>query len=228
MSSKWSLKTCLDPLNTPTPCITVSWHLVSLFFQTKLLNRFLILLECRKTDPAAFQATLDKVMKCLPIAQLQLPATIKVLTEKWVWLKRSVAHGKSAEVDTNERSVLHLLGNSPPDLQTAYLEFELGLYMESRHPSHSAMVTVLRDLVQLHSQLGSSLQTAQYTVQLAAACLHCSSHCCHALEAGPQALLDQALKMLVGIDHAPKWKVQQVLATAHLWKAVMVFQRNVR
>lgn len=199
--------------------------LLFVWLQSKLLERFLLLLECqgKSCDYVAFLATLGKVMESLPIQQLQSPATVELLTEQWVWLKRCVVNGKCVTVDVGDKSFLHLLGNNPLELQVSYLEHELWLYMESRHPVHSLLVCVLRDLVSLHTQLGACLGAALHTIHLAAVCLECPPQ---GLSAA--ALLDQALSMLTSIDHAPMCKVQQGVATAHLWKALVLFRQNIR
>lgn len=203
--------------------------------QTQLYTRFLFLLMCHKKsdDYATFvatfgKATFGKVIESLPITQLQLPTTRKLLTEKWVWLKRSVASDGCLDVDINGRSLLYLFGSRPLDLQVSYLEQELGVYLESRHPLHPAVVAVLRDLVSLQTQLGNSLWAAYYSIQLAGVCLHCSPLCSHSMPLGPEALLDQALETLVSLDHTPNRKFYEGLATAHLWKAILVFQHNTR
>lgn len=218
-------------LRSVTATMDLLYSVISMSLQVKLLNRFLVLLRChKKTDNyVAYVATLGNVVESLPIAQLQLPATIKQLTEVWVWLKVNMVPGTCVEMDINGRSFLHLLGRIPLDLQASYLEQELSQYLVfSRHPLHAAVVPVLRDLVSLQAQLGSSLLATHYSIQLAAVCLQCSPQCCHPLGAGPEALLDQALERLACEDHTPRWEVHQGLATAHLWKAVMVFQHNAR
>lgn len=170
-------------------------------------------------------------MESLPIAQLHLPATVKLLTKQWVWLKRSAVAGWCLELDIEERSLLHLLDSHPLKLQVLYLEQELCVYLESARPLHSALVAVLMDLVSLHTQpCQSQLSATHYTIHLAGVCLDCSQQCSHRQEAEPCALLDKALSMLASMDHAPNHTpmVQQGLATAHLWKALMVFKQGMR
>lgn len=211
-------------------------HDLPLFLQSNLLQRFQSLLKCHAEldDYVAVSATLGKVMESLPIAQLQSPATVKLLTKQWVWLKRSAVAGWCLDLDLDGRSLLHLLDNHPLKLQVLYLEQELCLYLESARPLHSALVAVLADLVSLHTQpsqsAGGELPATHYAIHLAGVCLDCSQQCAHRQRVEPRGLLNKALRTLASMDHAPNHTpmVQQGLATAHLWKALMVFKQNMR
>lgn len=172
-------------------------------------------------DYAAVMATLCKSWESLPSQQLQMPVTIQLLTEQWVWLKR-------CDMDMLGKSLLTLLDEAgvAQEMQVLYLEQELSLYQGLSQPSHTAIVTVLQDLITLHTHQDTLLVAAHYSIQLACVCRHCTLLCQHTQTLPPTALLAEALAILS--DHTPSSLVHQGLATAHLWRAIVTAEQNMR
>lgn len=172
-------------------------------------------------------ATVCKSLESLPSQELQMPATIQLLTEQWVWLKRSVSRG-CEDTEVLGKSLLTLLDNAgvSQETQVSYLEQELSLYQGLSQSSHIAIVTVLLDLITLHSHQDTPLVATHYRIQLACVCRHCTLLCQHTQTLPPTALLAEALAILS--SHTPSSLVHQGLATAHLWRAIVTAEQNMR
>ena len=200
------------------------------YMQVKLLQRYLTLVELygKTHNHDAVMTTLCKTWQSLPSKQLQIPVTIQLLTEQWVWLKRSVSRG-CEDVNILGKRLLPLLDKPGVSLETqvCYLEEELSLYQGLSQPySHTAIVTVLCDLITLHTHQDTSLVAAHYRIQLACVCRHCTLLCQHTQTLPPTGLLAEALAILS--DHTPSSLVHQGLATAHLWRAIVTAEQNMR
>lgn len=182
-------------------------------------------------------ATLGHALKALPSQQLESPTTVTLLTEKWVWLKRGVLRSELETEDLIGERLLLLLNESQlsEEVKVLYLERELEHYEVMRRPIHVAMVTVLRDLITLYNQLDDPLSWAHLLVKLAVMCRHCLPECDHLQDTPPVELVEKAVQLLEPLltssfDHTPghRARVQQGLATAHLWKAIITVEEHMR
>ena len=108
------------------------------------------------------------------------------------------------------------------------------------HDTHSCEVTVLKELLTLHSLTDSHaslLHTARLSTQLSTLCRSCHAYatCNHAPCEAPLALLDDAVALLeplvtsLPLSHTHTLThAHQHLATAHLWKALCTLEQNIR
>ncbi len=110
------------------------------------------------------------------------------------------------------------------------------------HDTHSCEVTVVKELLTLHSESltdshTSLLHTARLSTQLSTLCRSCHTYstCNHAPCEAPLALLDDAVGLLEPLvtslppSHTHTLThAHQHLATAHLWKALCTLEQNVR
>ena len=108
------------------------------------------------------------------------------------------------------------------------------------HDTHSCEVTVVKELLSLHSLTDSHaslLHTARLSTQLSTLCRSCHTHssCDHAPCEPPLALLDDTVALLEPLvtsltpSHIHTLtQAHQHLATAYLWKAICTLEQNVR
>ena len=108
------------------------------------------------------------------------------------------------------------------------------------HDTHSCEVSVLKELLSLHSlsdSHNSLLQTARISTQLSTLCRACHTHaiCDHTPCEAPLTLLDEAVALLEPLvtsltpSHTHTLtQAHQHLAMAYLWKALCTLEQNIR
>ncbi len=200
---------------------------MSICFQSRLLERYLYLADVQEKSGCydAAEETFCNLLRSLPLGQLEAGDTVKMLTSQWARLKHTLSgqDGGDSQV-MMAHSFQHLIEASQLRLsgetKIMYLEAELSCYRAQCHTPHPALVGVLEDMMLL-LQDGGGVSRAHLAIQLACVCRFCTPQCQHKESWRVGSLLDQVLEG-EGCASNLSAEMEQALATAHLWKAIIV------